>query len=54
MSLKIIILRSLRRLFIILVSLMVTLFSKKVLISTRCTCGFHVQVAQKFLNGIYC
>jgi hypothetical protein len=40
MTLKIRILRCSRRLFIILVSLMVTLFSEKMLISNRCIHGF--------------
>ena len=40
MTLKIRNLRCSRRLFIILVSLTVTLFSEKMLISTRCMCGF--------------
>jgi hypothetical protein len=40
MTLKIRILRCSRRLFIILVSLTVTLFSEKMLISTRCIHGF--------------
>ena len=44
------ILRCSRRLFIILVSLTVTLFSGKILISTR---WFFVQFNQKILKGLY-
>ena len=47
MTLKIRILRCSRRLFIILVSLTVTLFSEKMLISTRCIHGFMSNTIKK-------
>ena len=50
MTLKMRIFKCSRRLFIILVSLTVTLFSDKMLISTRC---IRVQLDQKILKGPY-
>ena len=47
MTLKVRTLRCLRRLFIILVSLMLTWFSKKMLISTRCIHGFMSNLIKK-------
>ena len=53
-TLQVRILQSLRRLFMILVGLMMTWFSEKILISTRCICTcFHIQLDQKILAGIY-
>ena len=50
MSLKIRILRCLRRLFIILVSLTVTLFSEKMLISIRCMHSFMPNLIKKYVT----
>ena len=50
MTLKIRILRCSRRLFIILVSLTVTLFSEKMLIFTRCIRGFMSNLIKKSLT----
>ena len=47
MTLKVRILRCLRRLFIILVSLTMTWFSEKMLISTRCIHGFMSNLIKK-------
>ena len=47
MTLKIRIFRCLRRLFIILVSLTMTLFSEKMLISSRCIHGFMSNLIKK-------
>ena len=47
MTLKIRVLRCSRRLFIILVSLTVTLFSEKMLISNRCWYGFMSNLIKK-------
>ena len=47
MTLEIRTLGCLRRLFIILLSLTVTLFSEKMLISTRCTSGFMLNLHKK-------
>ena len=51
MTLKIRIFRCLRRLFIILVNLTVTLFSEKMLISTRCIHGFMSNSIKKSWKG---
>ena len=54
MTLKVQILRCSRRLFIILVSLTMTLFSKKNAYFHQMNTWCHVQLDQKFFDGLYC
>ena len=53
MTLKIRILKCSRRLLIILVSMTVTLFSEKMLISARLICNFMSNLIKKILKGLY-